>query len=56
MISTMKMVYFLNADKCVVYYFIMRRFLDHVKNVPFSQLQGWMKINCSRGLLVVFWN
>lgn len=29
--------YFLNADKYVVYYFIMRRFLDHLKNVPFSQ-------------------
>lgn len=37
MISKMKMVYFLNADKYVVYYFIMRRFLDHIRNVPFSQ-------------------
>lgn len=38
----MKMVYFLNADKYVVYYFIMRRFLDHIKNVPFSQ---WARLD-----------
>lgn len=33
MINKMKIVYFLKADK----YVIVRRFLDHINNVPFSQ-------------------